>query len=245
MIAFVFECNAFYCSQFVFLPIFGFYLGFCWLIISFVKDITNDLDQFTLNECQNHDQITGTFCEIVELYLELKQLSPSFQHSLSIAQIIFHFSMVVEFNEIYEFVPTCFILWCLLELCVEVLLLQIFLVECEWWFISILVSYLMRIFNAFAGEQWEFHSCVQCIDVSFCSTWKYFYFIGIRSDGEQSIWSIWWEIFPMWLVPIPNQNTTNVRDIYDIHSRFGDDSGLWKFMFHARHFWKGEFSINQ
>lgn len=135
--AYIFEITAFYCSQFVFLPVFGFYLGFCWLIISFVKDIANDLDQLTLNECQSdNDQTTGVFCEIVELYSEVKQFShtnqkPSYE---TLICVHFHFSMVVQFNGIYEFVPTCFILWCLLELCVELFLLQIFLVEFEWWF---------------------------------------------------------------------------------------------------------------
>lgn len=76
MIAFIFETIAFYCSQFVFVPIYGFCIAFCWLIIAFVKDIRNDLDQLTLNDRhQNHEQITGIFCEIIELYSEVKQLS--------------------------------------------------------------------------------------------------------------------------------------------------------------------------
>lgn len=53
-----------------------FYVGFCWLIISFVKDVTNDLDVLTHNGADRSGKhISEIFYEIIDLYSNVKQLS--------------------------------------------------------------------------------------------------------------------------------------------------------------------------
>lgn len=62
------------CCQIFFSLILCFHVGFCWLIISFVKDITNDLNASTHRYGQSDERIAQTFYGTVDFYSNLRQL---------------------------------------------------------------------------------------------------------------------------------------------------------------------------
>lgn len=60
------------------LPDVAFLVGSCWLFIAIAKDITNDLAGLSFNRRSNntrHRLAREHFCDIVQVYAELKQLS--------------------------------------------------------------------------------------------------------------------------------------------------------------------------
>lgn len=53
-------------------------LGSCWMIISFLKDITNDLAHLKIRKLSNensHAKLKHQFCRVIALHSDVKQLS--------------------------------------------------------------------------------------------------------------------------------------------------------------------------
>lgn len=73
--AIIFVIIAGACTQIFISLILCFHVGFCWLIISFVKDITTDLNVLTNQGGQSRKQLIKKFYEIMDLYSNVKQLS--------------------------------------------------------------------------------------------------------------------------------------------------------------------------
>lgn len=58
-------------------------VGSCWLIKTFVEDITMDLTHFNSNgRSINQNEIVAHFCELVQSFLVVKQLSESQIYSI-------------------------------------------------------------------------------------------------------------------------------------------------------------------
>lgn len=185
------------CTLILFSLFLCFYVGFCWLIISFVKDIINELDVLTqaTDGQQSDRKISETFNEIVDLYSNVRQLSgkncekPSTTHAFC-SVLFFHiFRMVVKFNQVYRLLPPGFVLWCVSTICIELLLVQLELVELIFRFVAaqIFVSncFSFPSFNPFVprtqtiGERREFRGYCQRICFGFALVGNSFDHIGV------------------------------------------------------------------
>lgn len=77
--------GAFYTAMFL-VAIACFLVGSCWLLISFIEDITSDLSLLTENNETSDGTSDGTsdvivrFYEIVQFYSDVEQLSGNLQH---------------------------------------------------------------------------------------------------------------------------------------------------------------------
>lgn len=78
MIALIAQSIPIYCTLFCAHSTISFLIGSCWLIVSFVNDITNDLPLLNVGGASNRNEITKRFCRIVEFYMDVKQLSKKF-----------------------------------------------------------------------------------------------------------------------------------------------------------------------
>lgn len=58
-------------------PILSFFIGSCWLIVTFTKDVTNDLSQFSAAELRKTNQVglEMRFCNVIRQLSDTKQLS--------------------------------------------------------------------------------------------------------------------------------------------------------------------------
>lgn len=61
----------------IYVPLLGFIMGSCWLLITFVKDITNDLSFLKADEInsRNDMELKEIFCKTVKFYSTVKGLS--------------------------------------------------------------------------------------------------------------------------------------------------------------------------
>lgn len=139
-------------------PILSFFIGFCWFIVTFVKDITNDLSQFNATELRtmSHAEIRERFSFVIQQLSDVKQLSKiiklfqiafedkSFQEHLVLLSISNHaitttiincplsFRFVNDFNSIYKIIMTYHFVWSLSNIGSTLLVLHIILVRRFW-----------------------------------------------------------------------------------------------------------------
>lgn len=64
-------------------PNLSFTGGSCWLIVTFVEDITNELSQFSADKLQkiNHRGLKERFCDVLQQLSDIKQLSTRVRRS--------------------------------------------------------------------------------------------------------------------------------------------------------------------
>lgn len=73
------QCVAIYATVFCAIPLVHLFIGTLWLSISFVEDVTNDLQFLTVDQSSNQNYMESRqhFCNIVHFYGNAKQLSSS------------------------------------------------------------------------------------------------------------------------------------------------------------------------
>lgn len=79
MLLIFFQTQWYFCLIFSAVSALGFYIGSCWLFISFVKDIKNDLDLLNVagKSKRSRMKVTERFCDVVQVYSNVKELSPA------------------------------------------------------------------------------------------------------------------------------------------------------------------------
>lgn len=138
-------------------------VGLCWLIISFVEDVTNDLN--ALNIGQNTERsrriMKERFCSIIQLHMELKQLSIAIRMDadsfIKLTRkgkrwltffVFFRFSD--DFNGIFEFIILGFFLWTILSIYNTLFIFFALLVEYSECYIDHELTFL-TIFHFFCS----------------------------------------------------------------------------------------------
>lgn len=118
----------------------SFFMGSCWLFISFVIDITNDLELLNAagksKSNQGRIKAMERFCNLVKAYINVKQLSHyfvsnsfNFSQSLKVDFNIIYFRCVNYFLIIYEFKVFVIFIWALLSISSTLILFMEQLVE--------------------------------------------------------------------------------------------------------------------
>lgn len=71
------ECIQYYCAATFLASNLCLMVGTCWLIITFVKDIFDDLLKLNMRRASRRHgrELKTRFCYIIQLYAEVKQLS--------------------------------------------------------------------------------------------------------------------------------------------------------------------------
>lgn len=135
-----------YCGQSCSAVSFCFSIGFCMLLKAFIENIIIDLNEFfekmkkplkkpgkklSQKPIQRPKSAKQLFCNIVQDYCELKELSCKYR--ILFSTIFFQHSNFCRFislvNEIFEFTFTNIFLWSLLTVCTSLLFLQFGFVE--------------------------------------------------------------------------------------------------------------------
>lgn len=143
LIAFFLETSAFYSIVLGCVPLVCFLVGSCSFFTSFAKDITEafrilDIDYRKTKNRKRPKQtgnITESFRNVVQLFADAKQLSRNltlnFLHRTvwNNDQHLSLFSLVNEFNHIYEFIVTGIFAWTLSAIASSLLVVQKELVE--------------------------------------------------------------------------------------------------------------------
>lgn len=93
------------------LPVLTFMIGSCWLLITSVKDITNDVCFLKLGDIseKNIAELKELFCKLVEFYVNVTEL-------------------IDDLNSIHEFIIFVFFVWVLLNVCCVLLVIQALIV---------------------------------------------------------------------------------------------------------------------
>lgn len=60
-------------------PLISFMVGSCWLVITFINDLTNDLSELNANNARkiNRQKIYKRFCNVIRQFCAIEQLSES------------------------------------------------------------------------------------------------------------------------------------------------------------------------
>lgn len=141
LIAYVGQVVVSFCTVYLSSPVLSFIIGSCWLFGAFINDIKNDLIAFNGIESTNTNQveIKKQFCQIVQLYSDVKQLSetnkkiPKNSPFLSILRatfdVYFVYRLIAKYNTIYEFITIAFFIWGLLTMSSTMLVIQTVIVK--------------------------------------------------------------------------------------------------------------------
>lgn len=99
------------------------------MFISFAEDISSDLKQLkvdTKKSKENHLSLTKRFCNVVQLYADVKELSATYGTVVDLKfnfLIIFLARLTNDFNTIYKCIIPGKFLWSLSTICVSLLVL--------------------------------------------------------------------------------------------------------------------------
>lgn len=97
-----------------------FMIGSCWLTITFIKDIQNDLSALNVTKRRriNGQKLRKRFCNIVRQFCEIEQLSDrEFSLQLTNQPIVFmRYRFISGVNHIYEFMIFGYFIWTLLSI---------------------------------------------------------------------------------------------------------------------------------
>lgn len=76
-VALIFQCVAIYTSVFSFVPIFCVFLGSCWSMITFLKEIASDISHLNKKKIikMNDRELTVRFCTFVRFHADVEKLS--------------------------------------------------------------------------------------------------------------------------------------------------------------------------
>lgn len=153
LITLLFEFFSFHCADVFIIAVLCFLVGTCFLLKSFIADITNDLHLLSngkIKTVKQAQRIQKIFCEIAQDLAKIKELSVILfwclqnfwfgmntvkHYEFCITTMICRF--VDKFNQIHKFVITTFFSWTLLTLCCSFLIIQLELVNYHAIFISI------------------------------------------------------------------------------------------------------------
>lgn len=76
MLASIFFAGAIFCLLFGIIPIVCLFVGSCWLFIAFAKDLTNELLGLDASaRDKNYPELMERFTKLVEMHMNIKQLS--------------------------------------------------------------------------------------------------------------------------------------------------------------------------
>ena len=126
-----------FCILFCAVPSTCFFIGSGWLLISFAKNMRNDLSHFNAvaSSRRHRAEVKGSFCQIIQIYSDVKELSDIvFNLVVNGIKFIFIkfltlFRIVGEFNVVYEYKILALFLWTLLSIASSLIVFQIELVK--------------------------------------------------------------------------------------------------------------------
>lgn len=77
LIAFLIEYVAMCAEVCTFIPLLSFFIGTCWVVAAFAKDLTDQLTHLNYHgqTNQSHAELKGNFNKILQLYSDARQLS--------------------------------------------------------------------------------------------------------------------------------------------------------------------------
>lgn len=136
MLLMFFQTLWYFCIVLAAMVTIGFFIGSCWLFVSFAKDITSDLDLLNIAGKSNRSRlkIRERFCNIVQVHSNVKELSVKllisfntflncwnlfflwFQTNLDVLTILTPFmslkSLVHSFGQLFQYPARWWCYWC-------------------------------------------------------------------------------------------------------------------------------------
>lgn len=165
--------------------------------------------------------------------------------SISILFSLF-FSLVDEFNTLYEYIVFAFFLWTLSTIGSSLVVLQSETVEynaTKYWTSIVLLNFPKCIvFDSVFESYFKSNRDFEYVNRNYGNVLVVRHlciFLWIWRNGDQSIQFLWRWNLPLWLVFVTNRNSENVFDIQIEHAAPENHSRLWKYFMYTRNLQRG------
>lgn len=136
LVALIFQCLAMFAVFSCVTPIVSIYIGSCWSVEIFLKEIAGDISHLKKKKILNlnEQKLTKRFCNFIRFHSDVEELSGIFSCNAikcDCNQTIHHFRLIGQFDDIYEFIIFAIFLWGLATVASSLTVFQSVELSCE------------------------------------------------------------------------------------------------------------------